>query len=373
MAKPFHIAPATVNAFQRALPRWYRQHRRDLPWRRTRDPYAIWVSEIMLQQTRVESVIPYYERWLKTFPTVESLARAPLSRVLTLWEGLGYYTRARNLHRAAQQVVGRGDPPGRPRPANQRTSRRLVPTCVAVLRLLPGIGRYTAGAIASIAFNRRAPIVDGNVARVFARIFAIRTNVKLPATQQKLWALAEALLPVRKCGEFNQALMELGALVCVPAKPHCDACPLRHICRAPGDALPNRGRAARPVAVVQDVAWDCRQGKVRVRQRPATGLLAGLWELPPLANATGRPLVTLRHTIMNRRITLRVFGVRQLAGAFLPDQKRQSASKLAHSKTRWFSRRQLALLPMPAAQRRAVNAIAAPGSGRGGEAGSGCR
>jgi A/G-specific adenine glycosylase len=323
MAKPFHIPPATVNAFQRDLCHWYRRHKRDLPWRRTRDPYAIWISEIMLQQTRVEAVIPYYERWLKAFPTVQSLATAPLHRVLKLWEGLGYYSRARNLHRASAIVAGKG---------------------FGDLQQLPGVGPYTAGAIASIAFDQRAPIVDGNVARVFARVFNIRANVKRPATQRQLWSLAETLLPARKCGEFNQALMELGALVCRPVNPRCDACPLRPACSAPGDALPNRGRRPRRHTEVQDVAWDCRQGRVRVRQRPPTGLLAGLWELPP--TVAGKDcLAVVRHTIMNRRITLRVWAAQARGG-------------------RWVTRRALAHLPMPAAHRRAVNAIAALGTGR---------
>lgn len=323
MAKEFHIPPATVNAFQRALPRWYRQHHRDLPWRRTRDPYAIWVSEIMLQQTRVETVIPYFTRWLKTFPDVATLAAAPLHRVLKLWEGLGYYSRARNLHRAAAMVAGSG---------------------FGDFQQLPGIGRYTAGAIASIAFDQRAPIVDGNVARVFARVFNIRANVKLPATQARLWSLAESLLPARKCGEFNQSLMELGALVCRPVNPCCEVCPLRRVCAAPGDTLPNRGRRPRMRAVVQDVAWDCRQGKVRVRQRPTTGLLAGLWELPPTV-AGVKCLTVVKHSIMDRRITLRVWEARAASG-------------------RWVSRRVLEQLPMPAAHRRALNAIAGSGSGR---------
>ena len=328
MAKPFHIAPATVNAFHRALPRWYRRHRRDLPWRRTRDPYAIWVSEVMLQQTRVETVIPYYRRWLRAFPDARALARAPLTRVLKLWEGLGYYSRARNLHRAAARVAGPG---------------------FSDWAALPGVGRYTAGAIASIAFDRRAAIVDGNVARVFARVFNLRQNIKRPAAQRRLWRLAEALLPARRCGEFNQALMELGALVCGPVNPRCDACPLRAVCAAPGDALPNRGRRPRWRAVVHDVAWDCRQGKVRVRQRPATGLLAGLWELPPTV-AGKECLAVVRHTILNQRITLRVWAARARTG-------------------RWVTRRQLARLPLPAAHRRAVTAIGGRDSGRGGEAG----
>lgn len=267
----------------------------------------------MLQQTRVETVIPYYQRWLCAFPTVESLARAPLSRVLKLWEGLGYYSRARNLHRAAKIVVRHG---------------------FANFRHLPGIGRYTAGAIASIAFDERAALVDGNVARVFARVFNIRSNVKLPATQKKLWALAETLLPVCGCGEFNQALMELGALICPPSSPQCGECPLRRICKMPGDTLPNRGPKRRMEPVTQDVMWAMRDGKVLLRKRQATGLLAGMWELPA-GKGNGRLLLTLRHTIMNRRITLRVFEAKTGAG-------------------RWASPRSLA---MPAAHRRAVTAL----------------
>jgi A/G-specific adenine glycosylase len=318
MAKQFHIAPATVNAFRRALPRWYRYHQRDLPWRLTRDPYAIWVSEIMLQQTRVETVIPYYHRWLRAFPTVESLARAPLSRVLKLWEGLGYYSRARNLHCAARQVVGK--------------------SFEQEFRNLPGIGRYTAGAIASIAFDECASLVDGNVVRVFARVFNIHANVKLPATQRRLWATAETLLPERGCGDFNQALMELGALVCLPAGPRCGECPLRRVCAAPGDALPNRGAKQRMQPETQDVVWMVRNSKVRLRQRPATGLLAGMWELPDREGGGGRLLLTMRHTIMNRRITLRIFDGEARDG-------------------RWVSRRESERQAMPAAHRRAVTRL----------------
>src|SRR5271167_1024821 len=205
MGTRFHTPAVRVNngvrrAFHRDLLRWYRHHHRQLPWRATRDPYRIWVSEIMLQQTRVETVRPYYARWLRAFPTIQALARASDDRVLKLWEGLGYYSRARNLHRAAQTIVREHD--------------GKVSRTVEGLRELPGIGRYTAGAIASIAFDQRTPLVDGNVARVFARIFAIRANVKSPRTLQSLWNLAGDLLPDTNAGEFNQALMELGALVC---------------------------------------------------------------------------------------------------------------------------------------------------------------
>lgn len=286
------------------MPRWYRRHKRDLPWRRTLDPYAIWVSEIMLQQTRVETVIPYYERWMRAFPTVEALARAPLSRLQKLWEGLGYYTRARNLHRAARQLASK-----HPRcllvesgESKERSFLRFTGWME-----LPGVGRYTAGAIASIAFDERAAIVDGNVARVFARVFNIRDSVKSPATQRRLWTLAESLLPLRGCGEFNQAVMELGALVCLPSNPQCAACPLRWACKAPGDALPNRGPKQQIQRVTEDVMLARRGGKVLLRRRPATGLLAGMWELPPLDGRRGRLVLTLRCAITNRRITLRVW------------------------------------------------------------------
>ncbi len=261
----------------------------------------------MLQQTRVETVREYYRRWLQAFPTLESLARAPYSRVLKMWEGLGYYSRAWNLHRAAQTIT-------------------RVPRTVAELMTLPGIGRYTAGAIASIAFGERAPLVDGNVARVFARVFGKIGHE---------WEIAEALLPEKNCGDFNQALMELGALVCVPANPHCDVCPLRRVCATRGDALPARKRR-RSKRVTQDVLFAQRDGRVLLRQRPATGLLAGMWELP--AGKSGPHLLTTRHTITNRRITLRVFAGEDGNG-------------------RWLSRRQLQRVSMPAAHRRALEQL----------------
>ncbi len=259
----------------------------------------------MLQQTRVEVVRDYYRCWLRVFPTLRSLARAPLDRVLQLWEGLGYYHRARNLHRAAQMIT-------------------RLPRTAAALRQLPGIGRYTAGAIASIAFDQPEPIVDGNIARVFHRLFP----------GQEPWSVAAALLPARAPGEFNQALMELGALVCLPRQPRCAVCPVRKLCAGPRP-LPRRRVPLQPVT--QSVLFAHRNGRVLLRQRPPTGLLAGLWELPP--GRSHRELLTIRHTITNHRITLRVY-----AGSPPPGQ--------GH----WFTRRQLARLAMPAAHRRALNA-----------------
>lgn len=255
----------------------------------------------MLQQTRVEVVRAYYRRWLREFPTLRSLARARPARVLKLWEGLGYYSRARNLHRAARQV-----------------SR--LPDNVAELLKLPGVGRYTAGAIASIAFGQRAPVVDGNVARVFTRVFG-----------RSGWDIAESLLPQKNCGDFNQALMELGARVCLPANPKCAQCPLRRVCGR--HELPRKSKRLTPVT--QDVLWVQRAGKILLRRRPAHGLLAGMWELP--AGRSRRHLLSIRHTITNRRIALRVFAGQRARG-------------------RWFSRRQVERLTLPAAQRRAVEA-----------------
>src|SRR5512134_738690 len=204
-------------AVRRALLAWYRRERRDLPWRRTRDPWAIWVSETMLQQTRVETVIPYYERFMQRFPNVAALADADTDELMSHWAGLGYYSRARNLKAAASQVV--------------REHGGRVPGDVEALRALPGVGRYTAGALASIAFDRPAPIVDGNVARVLARLLDLDLDVRSPAGQRRLWAEAEALANGPSPGDLNQALMELGALVCTPRTPRCADCPVRRRCR----------------------------------------------------------------------------------------------------------------------------------------------
>ncbi len=339
----FHIPTVRVNsgvrrAFHRDLTRWYRLHHRNLPWRATRDPYRIWVSEIMLQQTRVETVCPYYARWLRAFPNIQSLARASDDRVLKLWEGLGYYSRARNLHRAAQTVV--------------REHHGEIPRTVEGLLTLPGIGRYTAGAIASIAFGKRVPLVDGNVARVFARIFAIRANVKSPRTLQSFWRLAENLLPNTAPGDFNQALMELGALVCTPADPRCDICPLRRVCAARSrglvEQLPYRGAKPRSVRLVAKAAFVKRGNRILLKRRPRHGLLANFWELPsPDARRfrIGSRIHELRHTIMNRRILLHVHEC-------VPRQLFRS-----NGKWRWVTRAQLKWVALPAAHRRALETI----------------
>jgi len=259
-----------VKTTRRLLLAWYRANKRDLPWRRSRDPYAVWISEAMLQQTRVETVIPYWERFLALFPDIPRLAAADPDAVLGAWAGLGYYSRARNLQRAAQRIVA------------EHAGR--LPDTAEALRTLPGIGRYTAGAVASIAFDRPEPVVDGNVARVLVRLHGIRKNPKAPAVAARLWELAADLARGPSPGDLNQALMELGALVCTPRAPRCAACPLRHRCTARRDgdaeALPVRVRKPAPRAVEAVAALILRRGRALAVRRPPRGLLGGLWELP---------------------------------------------------------------------------------------------
>jgi A/G-specific adenine glycosylase len=283
---------------------WFDRVQRDLPWRRTRDPYAIWVSEVMLQQTQVTTVIPYFERFLARFPTVQMLAAAPLAEVLSLWSGLGYYSRARNLHRAAQAVVSEHG--------------GTLPPSVEALRELPGFGRYTAGAVASIAYGVQAPLVDGNVARVFTRLFAIDE----PKPEKRIWELAAQSVPPKRPGDFNQALMELGATVCVPSGPSCPTCPLSPVCEAR-----KQGRVAQlpapkvraPRKQLRLAVAVCRRGaQLLLMRREDGGLFGGLWELPSATQqqlphllgktgSVGAHLGTVKRTLTHRELTLELW------------------------------------------------------------------
>lgn len=268
-------AQSAAGSLAADLGRWFETARRDLPWRRTRDPYAIWVSEIMLQQTRVETVIPYYQRFLARFPDVASLAGADLADVLAAWSGLGYYRRARHLAAGAREVVERygGKLPDDPR---------------ELLRL-SGVGRYTAGAIASIAFDVQAPLVDGNVARVLARLFGIEEPVDAPRTVNALYELAASLVPPERPGDFNQALMELGATICTPA-PRCALCPVAKHCAA----LASGRERELPVTLKKKISPRLQLtaalfeegGRILLGKRPKTGIFADMWE-PPLVEARG--------------------------------------------------------------------------------------
>lgn len=259
-----------ITKIQNILLGWYKKNARDLPWRKTSDPYAIWISEVMLQQTRVETVIPYYQRWLAAFPTIRTLAEADEDQVLKYWEGLGYYRRARNLGAAARILE---DHFGGQLPAEKKA-----------LLSLPGIGPYTAGAVLSIAFNKPVPVLDGNLKRVFSRLFNISTPLQDANTTKQLWGIAETLLPESNPGDFNQALMELGALVCLPRNPRCPECPLSADCQAKllslQKELPVR-KEKRPLPHLQVTAAVIPQdGAVLLAKRPPGGLLGGLWEFP---------------------------------------------------------------------------------------------
>jgi A/G-specific adenine glycosylase len=268
-AGEFRPPAALARRMRRRLLAWYRRHRRPLPWRDTRDPWAIWVSETMLQQTQVATVLHYYDPFLARFPTPGHFARARMAQVLAAWAGLGYYRRARHLHAAARIVV--------------RDHGGHVPPDPAMFGALPGVGRYTQGAVLSIAFDRPLPVLDGNVARVLSRLFAVRGSVRLPAGQRTLWRLAGTLVPMHGAGDWNQALMELGATVCVPRRPRCGDCPVRGLCRARAlgtpEAFPVRVPRRPPRHIRRAMALIEHGGRVLVVRREGT-LLGGLWEPP---------------------------------------------------------------------------------------------
>ncbi len=332
-------------AVRRALLRFYARHARDLPWRRTRDPYRIWVSEIMLQQTQVITVLPRYEAFLARFPDVQALANASEHQVCEAWAGLGYYRRARHLHQAAHKICTElgGD----------------LPTTAAAWRELPGIGRYTAGAIASIAYEECAPLVDGNVLRVLSRLFAIPGGKQ---EERQVWQLAELLVHGEKPGDWNQALMELGATLCTPTAPACKQCPARRLCVAWAQGnpenYPSKRKAAARQALAVAYAYLEEAGSVWLTQRPLTGLWAGLWELPSAEGAgakqrlealvgvaLGRAVVKVQHELTHRAVTASVYrlptGTRLPAGVGM----RLSRAPLAE--------------PLSALARRAILAVTA--------------
>lgn len=252
------------------LLRWYQKNKRDLPWRRTRDPYAVWVSEIMLQQTQVDTVVPYYDRWMQRFPTVKKLAAAREEEVVKAWEGLGYYSRARNLRKAAKIVCAQYS--------------GALPSDAETLSQLPGIGPYTLGALLSIAFDQPTPAVDGNVLRVFSRLFAIRQNIKSPKAVATVRNLVTQLYPATHRSEMAQAWMELGALVCLPQNPRCPACPLSRQCAARKqglvDELPVVHRRPRTQKVETAAVVLQRNGSILLEKRPVGRIMGGLYLFP---------------------------------------------------------------------------------------------
>ena len=265
---------ALLNAMAAPLLAWYDEHKRTLPWRGTKDPYRVWVSEIMLQQTRVAAVIPYYERWMEELPAVEALAAVDEEKLMKLWQGLGYYSRARNLQKAAKVIM--------------EQHNGLFPDTREALLKLPGIGEYTAGAVASIAFDRAVPAVDGNVLRVAARVANIAEDILDTKVKKKFQTWMEIAMPADRPGEYNQALMDLGATVCLPnGEPLCESCPLRDICEAKKlgiqNELPVRTKKAKRRTEEMTVYLLLRGDAVALRKRPDSGILAGLWEFPQVS------------------------------------------------------------------------------------------
>jgi A/G-specific adenine glycosylase len=346
--------------FRHALLAWYDREARDLPWRRDPQPYAVWLSEIILQQTRVDQGLPYFERFLKAFPDVSALADADEGAVLKLWEGLGYYTRARNLHKAAQTVV------------EERGG--AFPLTAADWQTLPGIGPYTARAIASIAFGEAVPVVDGNVKRVLARLDDVAASIDDRAVDKALWARAGRLLSPTRPGDFNQAMMELGARVCTPKQPVCATCPVAAHCRAYAHGTQAERPVRRPKKAVPHhevvVAAIRRNGRYLIGRRPSKGLLGGLWEFPGgkvesgedhvaalkreireelgLEVEVGGLVASVRHAYSHFRITLSVYRCTSREGDPQPG---------IHTDLKWVRPAEFALYAFPKANQKFLDLL----------------
>ncbi|MDA8563423.1 A/G-specific adenine glycosylase [Mariniblastus sp.] len=357
------IESAQRTAFRRRLLKWFDANQRDLPWRKKRTPYRIWVSEIMLQQTQVATVIDYYRRFMKRFPSVKKLAAAEQSEVLKLWEGLGYYRRARQLHAAAQQVV------------DQHGGK--FPTDFDSVLALPGIGRYTAGAILSISLDQRLPILEGNTIRLFARLLAMPDDPRTTANQKVLWKFSESILPSKRCGDFNQALMELGSEICTPKKPDCSRCPVSNDCptfvQSLQDQIPAAGKKTKfedlHEAVVVVRKGQGTRTRFLVRQCGSDERWSGLWDFPrykvastddveaDLSNqlkaqtglaAVVRPTTKrIKHAVTKYRITLDCFVADGPTGRL---KKNQTA-------TQWLTADELSDLPMSTTGRKIAKAL----------------
>jgi A/G-specific adenine glycosylase len=324
------ILPQNIPAFRRSLLRWFRRHGRDLPWRATRDPYAILVSEFMLQQTQVAAVTRYYHEWLRRFPDFAALARASESDVLHAWQGLGYYARARNLHAVAKTV------------RNRHGGR--FPRDPAAIRALPGVGRYTANAIATFAFNHPAPIVETNTARVLARLFAFDSPIDQAVGREELWSRARTLVPKHSSRIYNSALLDLGALVCSPREPKCTICPVKKFCRAKDpETLPIK-KARRPtIGTTEHHAFIATQKMILLQQ--ANRRWRGMWILPPLQRRSTNKLPVYRSIFpfTNHRVALKVYARRR--------------PKVEKGSQRWLRIDSLDSIPIPSPHRKALQVL----------------
>ena len=317
---------------KKLLLNWYEKEKREMPWRNNLDPYRILVSEFMLQQTQVKTVIPYFERWIKSFPTLQKLAKARESTVLKHWEGLGYYSRARNLRKAAQLI--------------QQNHSGKVPQSMDEIMKLPGVGRYTAGAVLSIAFDQKVPVLDGNVKRVLSRLFLLKENGGTRQSENILWQTMENLLPETGAGNFNQAFMELGATVCLPKNPLCPLCPLKQNCKAQKskqqNLYPPRKQSTPSTKITVSAGVIIRRHKVYIQKRKPGGLMGGLWEFPGGKRESGESpeqcllreikeelgvtihigekLMTVKHSYTRFHVTLHVFMCKIQSGKVSPAQ-----------------------------------------------------
>jgi len=333
---PTEIQIENPKSLRQKLARWFQQHGRDLPWRRTHDPYAIMVSEFMLQQTQVATVRDYYARWLTRFPDFNALAAASEADVLHVWQGLGYYARARNLHRAAQEVAAKY--------AGQ------LPDNLAAIAALPGAGRYTAGAVASFAFDRATPIIDANIARVLARLLNLQEPIDTTRGSEILWKTAEELLPARGGRLHNSALMELGALICTPRAPQCLICPVREHCHAKNpETLPRKKPRRKTVALEENCAWIVRDGKVLLEQQTGPRW-RGLWKLPPLIPSAKNPrlLLSFDYPFTHHCVTLSVYA--------------SSLGKNQSPAHQWVALAEIDSVALAAPHRRAIKRLAAENS-----------
>ena len=322
--------PTKISVFQRSLLRWFRCHGRDLPWRGTRDPYAILVSEFMLQQTQVATVIPYYNNWLRRFPDFISLARASENDVLRAWQGLGYYARARNLHATARTVVNRHH--GR------------FPRSVGQMQQLPGIGKYTAHAVASFAFHQSLPIVEANTARVLTRLFDFRKPIDSAPSSKAVWLNAAMLVPKTNALLYNSALIDLGALICISRQPKCGICPVKEFCSAKDpQTLPVRKSRPSKKRLVEKHAFVVRQGRILLEQ--SSTRWRGMWILPPLQTvpANQQPIYESVFPFTNHRVALNVFARRQ--------------QKICSRLQRWIRISSLESIPIPSPHRRALQSL----------------
>lgn len=325
---------------------WYKKNSRPMPWRETKDPYKIWVSEIMLQQTQVQTVIPYYKKWIKRFPDLNTLAAAPEGDVMKHWAGLGYYRRARMLHKAAQEIL------------KQYGEKASLPSTAEELIKLPGIGPYTAGAIASIAFDQKTAILDGNVIRILTRIFGLNDDIAKPKTIQKLWGISKSVLPDKNIGDFNQAMMELGATVCSPKNPNCEICPAKKNCKAfalgaPEDFPVKSNREK--IKKIKTAAFILKNnGKVLLEKQPANGRWGGLWMFPhgktkqevaqrfKIGENKGLKALTVSHGFTKYQVSLEVFELKL-------------ENSLCEKDQNWFKIEKLAEIPLPAPHKKIAN------------------